>query len=65
MSLEKQGNFEVGKSYTDDGTGEKARIVPKGIDHLIFSYQNKDLTKKASPKQRSIAVDGLLEKDAK
>jgi len=63
MSLEKRGNFEIGESYTDDGSGEKARIAPKKSDHLLFSYPKKDLTKEAAPKQKSVGVDELLEKD--
>jgi hypothetical protein len=33
--LEKRADFEVGKSFNDDGSGTKAIKAPKKIDELL------------------------------
>lgn len=63
MSFEKRGNFELEKSFTDDGSGKRAKIAPKGPDHLIFTTgeDKNELNKQASTKQQSTSVSELLD----
>jgi hypothetical protein len=33
--LEKRADFKIGKSYTDDGSGKKAKKAPKTINEIL------------------------------
>ena len=63
MSLEKRGDFQEGKSYTDDGSGEKAKVSPKSIFELIIGSVNKNSKKieKEGSTQASVDIDDFLE----
>jgi hypothetical protein len=59
--LEKRGDFKIGKSKTDDGTGKNAKIAPKKPWHLVRDNKDdKALNKKANVDQSSQDIDDFL-----
>jgi hypothetical protein len=62
MSLEKRGDFEIGKSKTDDGLGKDAKIAPKNPWSFVTNNKpNSKLDKQAQVDQSSVDIDDLLD----
>ena len=61
--LEKRGDFQLGKSRTDDGSGQLARRAPKTRHDLVMEQRRKkaeELAKEAGVSQDSVDIDELL-----
>lgn len=60
--LEKRGDFKLGKSFTDDGSGKRARITPSKLDDLIITSEEPtdELRKRGQVSQHCKTVDEIL-----
>ena len=67
--LEKRGDFKLGKSKTDDGSGEDAQVAPKKPSDWIVSRtralgdkeaRRQHLQKQGGVDQSAVDIDELL-----